>query len=87
MLLSITEDRFGNIHATPVSDKQAAKLKKAMRESGLSTKGAPIFAQDGTDRAAFWEHIPARKHADIGKYRVYIRMSDEVVYNLAGVAF
>ena len=87
MLLTVTEDRWGNIHATPVSDRQERKLKKAMRESGLSAKGAPIFAQEGGAAASFLELVPARKRGDIGHYRVTIRLPEEAVYNLAGVAF
>lgn len=87
MLLSIEEDRHGNIHATPVSDRQTAKLKKAIKESGLSTKGAPIFMQEGGAAASFLEYVPANKRSDIGQYRVVIRLPEEVVYNLAGVAF
>jgi hypothetical protein len=85
MLVTVTEDRMGNILLDPVCGRKRREIFKGMKDNGYTGRytDALVFLQEGMGAEEFIKDLPPRARRTLqGGWSAAVRMDEEAFLSM-----
>jgi hypothetical protein len=83
MLVTVTEDRMGNILLDPVSDRTRQRLIRELAVPSRHQRDALVFLQEGMGAEEFIKDLPPRARRTLqGGWSATVRMDEEAFLSM-----